>query len=240
MTDLVPIRGGQAKQVSLADLQNLLDARNEVAETRAPSTSTIKGRVQAAKKAFEASPLDTLMGIQNSARGLFDAFDSTIDEGSIPLSESQVKTLSDEYLHLEKLKVEIAALEERYRNLVFAHLDVTGPKIPGRPASQVPGRVEAEGPGPRIIFERRGGNRADPDLNTETLRGVLPPELSAQLYEKVHHDPIPAWDENVFNTARFTELVDKGLIDLDVVAEHLTPGPWRKPSFYKTRVDGDR
>lgn len=239
MTDLVPIRKGTAERVSLADIQNLLDARKKVEETRAPSTSTRKGRIEAAKQAFVVSPLETLMGILNSARELFDAFDSTIDKDSIPLNEEQKKTLSDEYLHLEDLKTKIAALEERYRELIFAHLDKTVPKIPGRPASQMPGKVEPSVSGPHYVFERRGGNRANPDLNTESLRRVLPPELAAQLYGKIHHDPVPAWDEPVFDEGRFAELVDAGLIDLDIVAEHLTPGAWRTPSFYKTRVEGD-
>ncbi len=141
---------------------------------------------------------------------------------------------------MERLKIELAALEGRYRSLVFAHLDETGPKIPGRPAAQVPGKVEAKGDGSRYVFERRGGNRSNPDLNTESLREVLPQELAAQLYKTVQHPAVPAWEEKVFDMDCFGKLVDDGKIDLDVVADHLTPGKWNTPSFYKTLVDGDK
>lgn len=187
---------------------------------------------------MELDALGVLVEIQNLAQSLADLFDAEIAVDGVPLSQDQINTLSDEYLRFDKLKVELEALEGRYRSLIFAHLDETGPKIPGRPASQVPGKVEASGPGPRYVFERRGGNRANPELDTDALREALPEELAAQVYVTVHHDPVPAWDEEVFDEGRFCELVDAGRIDLDVVAEHLTPGAWRTPSFYKTLVEG--
>jgi hypothetical protein len=236
---LVPVRKNEATRVSLADLQDRLDARRQVAETRASATSTRKGRVQDAKRGFEVAPLETLVKIQESARELANVFDASITEETVPLSQAQINKLSEEFLKLEQLRVQIEALEARYRPLVFGHLDEVGPKIPGRPAAQVPGKVAAEGPGPHFVFERRGGNRTDPDLNAQGLREVLPPEVAAEVYLTMHHDAIPAWDEAIFNEGRFGELVDAGIIDLDVVAEFLTPGKWRTPSFHKTLVDGE-
>jgi len=237
MTDLVPIRKGKSTQVSLADLQDRLDARNQIAEART-SSSTRKARVEEAKRAFKLDPLKTMVQIQDLACGLADVFDAEVSLDSVPLSRSDIEKLSNEYFHLDRLKSQIEALETRYRALIFAHLDEVGLKVPGRPPAQVPGKVEAEGPGPHYIFERRGGNRANPDLNTDSLRGALPPEIATQVYLTMHHAAVDAWDEQVFDEGRFGELVDAGLIDLDVVAEHLTPGPWRTPSFYKIFVDG--
>lgn len=239
MTDLVPIRKGKATQISLADLQDRLDARQQVAETRT-TTSTRKSRVARAKESFSADPLETLVEIQVRAKSLADVFDASITEEAVPLSQEQINALSREYHELDKLKVQIEALEARYRPLIFGHLDETGPKIPGRPPSQVPGKVEAEGPGPHYVFERRGGNRENPDLDTVGLRDVLPAEVAAQVYVTVHHPMVPAWDEEVFDEGRFGELVDEGKIDLDVVADYLTPGKWRTPSFYKILVDGEK
>ena len=99
--------------------------------------------------------------------------------------------------------------------------------------------MAAQGPGPHYVFERRGGNRANPNLDVEGLRSVLPEEIAAQVYKTVHHDAVAAWDEPVFDETEFGRLVDEGKIDLDVVAEYLTAGAWRTPSFYKTLVDGE-
>lgn len=238
MTELVPIRKGKSTQVSLADLQERLDARQEVAETRS-SVSTRKARVEAARRAFLIDPLETLVEIQVRASALVDVFDASITLEDVPLSQGQINKLSDELLQLERLKVELEALETRYRALSFAHLDETLPRIPGRPASQVPGKIAASSPGPHYIFERRGGNRKDPSLNTDTLREVLPPEVAAQIYVTIHHEAVPAYDEQVFDEGRFGELVQSQVIDLDVVAPHLTPGEWRTPSLHKTLVDGE-
>jgi len=238
-TDLVKVRKGGATQVSLADLQTRLDARNEVAETRT-TTSTRKARVADAKKGFAVDPLETLVEIQARAQALVDTFDATITEDTVPLSQAQINRLSSEFLQLDKLKVQIEALEARYKTLTFGHLDETGPKIPGRPASQVPGKMAAEGPGPYYIFERRGGNRNDPDLDVVSMREVLPAEVVAEIYLTVSHPAVAAWDEDVFDEGRFAELVDEGKIDLDVVAPFLTAGKWRTPSFYKTLVDGEK
>jgi hypothetical protein len=237
---LVPVRKSEATKVSLADLQDRLDARKAVADNRAGVTSTRKGRVADAKRGFEVAPLETLVKIQESARELADAFDASITEETVPLSQAQINKLSEEFLKLERLKVQIEALEARYRPLVFGHLDEVGPKIPGRPAAQVPGKVAAEGPGPHYVFERRGGNRTDPDLDVKGLYEVLPAEFVAEVYLTVHHDAIPARDELVFDESRLGELVDAGLVDLDVVAPFLTAGKWRTPSFYKTLVDGEK
>jgi hypothetical protein len=236
VTDLVPIRKGKATQISLADLQDRLDARRQVAETRT-ATSSRKSRVSQAKNKFSEDPLETLVEIQGRAKSLADTFDASITEESVPLSQEQINALSREYLELDKLRVQIEALEARYKPLIFGHLNEVGPKIAGRPASQVPGKVEAEGPGPHYVFERRGGNREDPDLDTAGLREILPAEVAAQVYVTVHHPAVPAWDEEVFDEGLFGELVDKGKIDLDVVAPFLTPGKWRTPSFYKTLVE---
>ncbi|HEY6021190.1 MAG TPA: hypothetical protein VIY48_15180 [Candidatus Paceibacterota bacterium] len=235
MTEMIPVRPGKPNQrVSLAELQERLDARREIAESRTP-TSTRKARVESAKQVFLADPETTVAQIQARARALSKTFDPRINLSSIPLSQDQKNQLSDEYYQLERLKVEIEALETRYKTLVFAHLDETVTRVPGRPASQTPGKVEAEGPGPHYIFERRGGNRANPSMDTEGLRKALPTHLAEMIYKTVHHPSVEAWDEeNVFDEAEFGRLVDAGLIDLDVVAEYLTPGPWRTPALYKT------
>jgi hypothetical protein len=238
MTDLVPIHKGKSNKVSLADLQDLLDSRRQVAEARTP-VSTKKARLEEAKKAFEADPLETVMEAHRLILSLSRAFDESINLDSIPLSQTQINKLSEEFLDFEKLKDQISALETRYKTLIFAHLDETLKRVPGRPAAQVPGKVAAEGPGPHYVFERRGGNREDPDLDAEAMRSALPDEIVAQLYLKVHHEAIPAWDEDVFDESKFAELVDAQVIDLDLVAQYLTPGKWRKPSFYKTLVDGE-
>lgn len=238
MTDLVPIRKGKSTQVSLVDLADRV-ARQEIAETRT-SVSTRKARGEAAKKQFKLDPLETLVEIQGRARALADAFDATITEATLPLSQAQINTLSYEFYQLEQLKLKMDALEGRYRTLIYGHLDETLPKVTGRPAAQVPGKVEAEGPGPHYVFERRGGNRANPDLDAEGLRDALPANLVGQVYKTVHHDAVPAWDEPVFDETTFLALVDDGKIDLDVVAEYLTPGEYRTPSFYKTLVDGEK
>jgi hypothetical protein len=242
MTDLVQIRRSSSTQVSLADLQDRLDARQQVAETRPPATSTKKARIEEAQRAFDLDPLETMVQIQDIASDLADVFDGEITLGSIPLSQAQKNKLSAEWLRVERLQAQLSALETRYRSLVFAHLDETGPKIPGRPAAQVPGKVEAQGPGPHYIFERRGGNRKDPDLDAVGLRDVLPDDIAAQVYLTVHHEAVyaPAYDEEVFDEGTFGRLVDEGKIDLDVVAPFLTPGPWRTPAFYKTLVDGEK
>ncbi len=239
MNDLVSIRKGGSTQVSLADLQDRLDARQQVAETRT-TTSTRKARVADAKKGFAVDPLETLVEIQSISKALVDIFDASITEATVPLSQAQINTLSDEFLQLDRLKVRIEALEARYRALTFGHLDETGPKVPGRPASQVPGKMAAEGPGPHYIFERRGGNRNDPDLDVVGMREVLSPEIVSEVYLTVTHPAIEAWEENVFDEGRFGELVDQGKIDLDVVAPFLAAGKWRTPAFYKTLVDGEK
>lgn len=238
MTELVPIRRGSKSQVSLLDIQDRLDARRQVAEVRSP-TSTRKSRVEEAKRAFEIDSTATLVEIQDQARALADAFDPSITQESVPLSQAQINKLSEEFDLLEKLRIQIAALEGRYRSLIFAHLDETGPRIPGRPAGQVPGKVEAAGPGRHYVFERRGGNRSDPDLDAEGLRAELPAEIAARVFVTIHHPAVEAWDEQVFDEGAFGELVDNGAIDLDVVAKHLTPGPWRTPQFFKTLMNGD-
>ena len=237
MTDLVPVRKGKPTQISLADLQERLDARSEIAKNRS-TTSTKKSRIEEAEKVFRVNPYETLVEIQILATNLADLFDDSISVETTPLSQADVDQLSEEFSHLERLKAQIVALETRYRELIFSHLDKTSTKVPGRPASQVPGKVEASGPGQHYVFERRGGNREAPELDTEGLREALPEEIAAQIYVTVHHDPVPAWDEKVFDEAKFGELVDSGIIDLDVVAKYLTPGSWRTPSFYKTLVGG--
>lgn len=237
MTELVPVGKSKKNQVSLLDIQDQLDARQEIAQTR-EGVSTRKARIEGAKRVFAVDPLKTLAEIEAQAQDLTDVFDASIDESSIPLSQDQINSLSEEFLRLERLKVQIAALETRYRSLLFAHLDRTGPKIPGRPPAQVPGKVEAHGPGPHYIFERRGGNREHPDLNLQTLRADLAPEIANQVYVTVHHPATEAWDEEVFDESRFSQLVDEGEIDLDIVAPHLTPGKWRTPSFYPTFIAG--
>jgi hypothetical protein len=240
MTELVPTRKGKTGQtsVSLAEIQNLLDARNVVAETRTP-TSTRKARIEEAKRNFDADPAETVDKIYDLASQLSIVFDEKITPDSVPLTRDQVRKLSDEYLRLDHLKAQIAALETRYRDVIFSHLDETLPKVPGRPAAQVPGKVEAEGSGARYVFERRGGNRANPTLNTEGLRAALPAHLADQIFVTVHRPAVAAYDEEVFDEATFGRLVDEGKIDLDTVAEHLTPGEWRTPSFYKTLVEGE-
>lgn len=239
MTDLIPVRKGKSTQVTLVDLQDRLDARKQIEATRT-TTSTKKSRLEQAHAAFKVDPLKTLVEIQDLACDLADVFDAAISLDSIPLDQAAVDRLSNEFVHIERLKERIAALETRYKTLVFAHLDETGPKIPGRPASQVPGKVEAQGPGPRYIFERRGGNRENPDLDTVGLKNELPEHLVAEIFATVHHEPVAAWDEEVFDEGRFGELVEEGKIDLDLVARYLTPGKWRTPAFYKTLVDGDQ
>lgn len=235
---LVPIRKGGATQVSLLDLAERV-ARRQIEETRTV-TSTRKARVEEAKKNFEINPLNTIADIKFYADALAREFDSSITEKSIPLDQKQINTLSDEFLQLERIRIQIEALSDRYKALVFAHLDRTLPKVEGRPASHVPGKVEAEGPGPHYVFERRGGKREDPDVDVDGLCRELPPELVAQIRKTVHHDAVAAWDEPVFDEARFDELVEEGAIDLDVVAKYLTPGKRRTPTFYKTLVDGDQ
>ena len=237
MKELVSIRRGKSTQVSLADIQERLDARAQVAETRSV-VSTKKARLEEAKRVFEIDPEATLNQIMLRAQTLSDAFDRTIDLNSVPLSQKQINRLSDEFFELEDLKAQVAALETRYRALVYAHLDETLPKIPGRPAAQVPGKVEATGPGDHFVFERRGGNRENPDLDVVGMRDELPDEVVSQIYVTVHHEAVPAYDEHVFDEGRFGELVSDGTIDLDVVAKHLTVGKWRTPSFYKTLVSG--
>lgn len=239
MTDLVPIRKGKSTQVSLVDIQDRLDARKQIAETRG-TISTRKAMVERAKQELAVDPLGSMVEIQDAAKDLADTFDPSITVDEAPFSKEQIQKISDEFVALERLRVQIEALtESRYRQLVFAHLDETVKPVPGRPVPQIPGKMAAEGPGPHYIFERRGGNRANPDLNVETLHDDLPAEVAAQVYVTIHHPPVPAWDEKVFDEGKFGELVDAGIIDLDVVAPHLTPGDWRTPSFYKTRVEGD-
>lgn len=239
-SDLVPIRKSGATQVNLLDLQEKVALR-QIAETRT-SVSSRKGRVEEAKRVFALDPTVTMVEIQDRAKALADTVDPTITVETLPLTQEQINRLSDEFFQLEKLKVQIEALAERYRPIIFGHLDMTVARVPGRPASQTPGVVEATGPGPHYKFERRGGGREAPDLDTEGMRKALErlsPELVAEVYQTVHHDAVAAWDEDVFNVARFDELAEQGLIDLDVVAKHLTPGKFRTPSFNKTLVDGD-
>lgn len=241
MTELVPLRKGKPIiKVSLDDIQDRLDARQPEEVVEAPLVvSSKKSRVAAAKRSLQADPLATVVRIQNRAADLSSAFDQRITLDQVPLSREQIERLSAEYLEFERLKVEIEALDTRYRELIFAHLDETVDRIPGRPISQTPGRVEADIRGPHHIFERRGGNRANPTLNTDTLRAALPAEVADQIYVTIHHKAVEAYDEEVFDEARFAELVDNGTIDLDIVAEHLLPGEWRTPTFYRTLVDGD-
>lgn len=238
MTALIPVRSGKSTQVSLTVLQDLLDRRAALAATRT-TTSTKKGRVESAKRSFQADPLGTVVDIQNLAGGLADIFDAEIDLDSIPLDQDAIDRLSHEYLHLERLQAKLEALSTRYRELIFAHLDVTVPRVPGRPASQVPGKVEASGPDPHYIFERRGGNRANPSLDTDGLRSALPPHLAAQVFVTKHHPAVEAYEEDVFDQDAFEKLVNDGSIDLDLVARYLTPGDWRSPAFWKTLVDGE-
>lgn len=238
MTALVSIPKDKPTKVSLLDLAERV-ARQQIAETRTV-TSSRKARVAAAKEDFKVDPLATLGEIQRRAQALAEVFDATIIEDTLPLSQAQINTLSNEYLELDKLRVQIEALEDRYRSLIYGHLDEVVKKVAGRPASQTPGKVEAEGPGPRYFFERRGGGRANPELDAEGLRRALPPELVVEVYKTVHHDAKDAWDEEVFDEGRFEELVKSGQISLDLVANYLTPGEWRTPSFYKTLVDGDK
>lgn len=235
MTAMVPVRKGKSTRVSLSDIQERLDARKQIAETRS-GTSTKKARVEEAKRVFQVDPLETLSEIQGRARALAAAFDGTITLEDVPLSQNQINKLSYEFYQLEKLQAEIAALETRYRNLVFAHLDKTVTRVPGRPTSQIPGKVSADGPGPHYDFERRGGNRANPDLDVLGLKDELSDEIVAKVYVTVHHKAVKSYDEDVFDEEAFGELVESGEIDLDVVAKYLTPGAWRTPSFYKTLV----
>lgn len=239
MTDLVHIKKGSSTQVSLLDIQDRLDARAQIAETRT-TTSTRRARVEQAQRVFAVDPTTTMVEIEDAAADLAMTFDSSITLESVPLSKAQINKLSDEFLALERLRVQIEAMQGRYRDLIYAHLDETVTPIPGRPVSQTPGRVEADGPGDHMIFERRGGNRADPDLNAEGLRNALPAEVVPLVYKVLHHDPVPAWDEQIFDEGAFGELVSTGVIDLDVVAPFLTPGKYRTPAFYKTRVDGSK
>lgn len=237
-TALVPIRKSGATQVSLMDLAEQV-ARKQIADIRV-TVSSRKARVSDAKKKFAADPLETLSEIQDRARALFDVFDASIIEETLPLNQAQINTLSAEFFELEQLRIKIEALADRYKTLVYGHLDQTGPKVEGRPASQVPGKVEAEGPEPHYIFERRGGNRDNPDLDAAGMREALPAHLAEMIYKTVHHPAVEEWDEDVFDQDEFVRLVDAGLIDLDVVARFLTPGKWRTPSFYKTLVDGEQ
>lgn len=239
MTDLVPVNKGKKHQISLLVIQDRLDARREVEEARS-GVSTRKSRVEDARRDFVVDPLRTVVGIQDSAKNLADTFDASITDSSIPLTQDQINRLSAEFVKVEELKVQLEALEGRYRSLIFGHLDETGPKIPGRPPAQVPGKVEAEGPGLHYVFERRGGNRESPDLDIEGLRKALPPHLAEMIYKTVHHPAVDEWDEDVFDEAEFGRLVDAGTIDLDVVAAYLNPGKWRTPSFYKTPVEGSK
>jgi len=239
MTDLVHIKKGSLTSVSLLDIQDRLDARAQIAETRT-TTSTRKARVEQAQRVFATDPTETMVQIEDAAASLAIKFDPSITLESVPLSKAQINKLSDEFVELERLRVEIEAMQGRYRQLIFAHLDETVARVPGRPVSQIPGKVEADGPGEHYIFERRGGNRDNPDLNVEALRSVLPPEVVAVVYKTLHHPAVPAYDEQIFDEGAFGELVDAGVIDLDVVAPHLTPGKWRTPAFYKTPVRGDK
>lgn len=238
MTSLVPVHKDGSTQISLTDLQDKLDARAELAAEGTGAVSTRKSRVAKAKQDFQADPVRTVLNIEVMASDFVDAYDDTITVDSVPLAQDQINQISNEWMRLDRLKTEIEALETRYRELIFAHLDETGPKIPGRPASHTPGQVAAEGPGPHIIFARRGGNRANPELDAEGLKAVLPDEIAAQLFVTVHHDPVPAWDEKVFNEERLNELVASGQIDLDTLAPFLKPGARRTPTFNKTLVDG--
>jgi len=239
MTELVPTRKDSADhQITLAEIQDQLDARNQQVETRSSAPSR-KSRVAGAKRAFDFDPEKTLDEIKLRANLLAEVFDRGITEAAIPLSQRQINRLSYEFYQLDKLKIELEALETRYRALVYAHLDNTVERIPGRPASQTPGKVAAEGPGPHHVFERRGGGRSSPTLDLDSLREALPQNIVAELYKTVHYEAVPARDEERFDQSRSLELVDAGVIDLDVVAEHLIPGEWRTPSFYKTLVDGE-
>jgi len=238
MTDLIPIRKGKATQVSLADLQTILDHKKAVEEARSGDVSTRKARVEEAKRVFSIDPIKTLKEMQYWAMALFETFDKDTSLETIPLTQRQINNLSSEFYKLEQLKIQIEALEGRYRELVFSHLDATGPSIPGRPASQVPGKVAAKDPEDHYEFERRGGNRKDPDLNVQGLLSELPAEVASKLLVTVHHKATEAWDETVFDEHEFVKLVDAGVIDLDIVAKHLTPGEWRTPSFHKILVRG--
>lgn len=237
-TDLVPVRKGTATQISLASLQSLLDSRKVVEESHTV-TSTQKSRIASAKKGFEESPLETLLRLQESARALADTFDATVTTATVPLSREQIKQVSDEYLILEQIKIMVTALEPRYRELVFAHLDETVTRVPGRPVSQTPGKIEAETTGDHYIFERRGGNRGNAVLDTDGLRAELPAEVAAQVFKTVTHAPVPAWTEEVFDQGALEELANRGLVDLDVVAKHMTAGKWNTPTFNKTLVKGE-
>lgn len=235
--DLVVVRKkGKPTQLSLLEIQDRLDARVQVAAIRPPVTSTRKAKVEQAKREFEVDPLDTMVGIQASATKLADIFDPTITPETVPLTQEQKNKLGEEFKALEELRIRIEAMQDRYRAIIFSHLDVVSPYIPGRPPSQVPGKVESED----YVFERRGGNRENPDLNTETLRDDLTPEQVALVYKTVHHPAVPEWDEPIFDEGEFGDLVNAGKIDLDVVAKHLTPGDWRTPAFYKTPVEGSK
>src|SRR5689334_21372572 len=101
MTDLVHIPAGTSRQVSLADLQDRLDARKQVEETRSP-TSTRKARVAEAKRDFSVNPIVVLDEMRDLARRLFDVFDPKITEESVPLTQAQINKLSEEFLHLER------------------------------------------------------------------------------------------------------------------------------------------
>lgn len=235
MTDLVVTGKNSKGQVTLSALQDLLDAREEAAEARGV-VSTKKAQVEQAKREFALDPLATVEDMHALVTKLCSIFGDEIDRDSVPLRQIEIDTLSEEFKLVEEIKAKLEALEGRYKELIFAHLDETGPRIPGRPACQVPGKVEASGPDDHYVFERRGGNRADPDLNTDGLREVLPAHLNAKIFATVVHPAVEAYEEEVFDEVEFGKLVEAGQIDLDTVAKYLTPGPWRKPSFWKTRV----
>lgn len=240
MTDLVNFSENQKpSQLSLAEIQSRLDARQiETPEGRPVVASTKKAMAEKAKADFESNPIVVLDEIRHLASALFNVFDPKITVETVPLTANQVVRLSGEFYKLEQLKTKIAAIEPRYRELIFAHLNKTLPKVPGRPAAQVPGKVEAEDPEPHYVFERRGGNRGNPDLDVKSLCEELPDDLVAQIFSTVHHEPVAAWDEEVFDEARFGYLVESGAIPLDLVAKHLKPGAWRTPTFYTTLVEG--
>lgn len=235
MTDMVHVRKSSKAQVSLAEIQNMLDAREEATEVRGV-VSTKKARIEQAKRDFNIDPLATVEEISDLTNELCMKFDEEIGLDSVPLRQSEINTLSDEWLLIERIKAHIEALETRYRALTFAHLDEVNPRVPGRPAAQVPGKMAATGDGPRVVFERRGGNRKDPDLDAEGLRKELPAHVAAKIYKTVVHPAVEAYEEEVFDEAEFFKAVEEGEIDLDTIAPYLTPGEWRKPSHYKTIV----
>lgn len=237
MTDLVPTRKA-GKSITLADLQNLLDSRADIAKGR-EVVSTKKARIEQAKENFKIDPEATVDEIHDLFSDFAKIFDPDITLDSVPLNRAQINTLSEEYRRLDQVAARLEALMGRYRATIFAHLDETVDRIPGRPVSQTPGKVEADGPGEHYIFERRGGNRANPDLDTKGLREELPAHIVAQIFATVTRPAVEAYTEEVFDEAKFGELVNSGAIDMDLVAKHLKAGKWREPSFHKTLVEGE-